>query len=154
MSYLIKNAWNRRQDMPADHLSEHHSVVSEATPLSEDTTAPRTVVFWAPSWTPPSRFEATPPAPSKTSITIDLIDFHLQFSKQESFNLLSQLCRQIIPHFERCNSPCSSADGCRRQQKSLPIITGIIRAVMMNKSQCANHVVMEICNIRTFGDDV
>jgi len=50
VSHLIKTARSRRQDVPANHLLEHYSSVFEAT-SSESTTAPRTLILWA----PPSR---------------------------------------------------------------------------------------------------
>ena len=74
MSHLIKNARNKRQDMPADHLPEHHSVVSEATLLLR-TPPPREVLYseHLPKHHPVIP-EATPPTPSKTFTAISLID--------------------------------------------------------------------------------
>ena len=122
---LLPMAPTSRELPFSEHLPEHHRAVPEATP----------------------------PASDKTSKTIDLIDFHLQFSKHDTLNSWSQLRRQIIPRFECCNSPCSSADGYRWQQELLSIVKSIIRAVM-KKSQRANLALMEIYNIHTFGYDV
>ena len=106
----------------SEHLLEHYSVV------------PKT----------------TPPAPSETHTSADLIDLHLQFSKQNSLDSQTQLHRQIILRFECCNNPCSCASGYRWQQKSLLIIKSVIRTVM-KKSQHANLTVMEIRNFHTVG---
>jgi len=60
---------------------------------------------------------------------------------------------KIIPCFECCSSPCSSADGYRWQQKLIPIIKSVIRAIM-KKFHRANLAVREIHNIRTFDYNV
>ena len=90
-SHLIRNTQNRWQDMPAEHLSSTTQLFlrplllrpppSWELPCSEHLLEHHLVVL-----------EATPPASSKTSTTTDLIDFHLQFSKQDSLNSQSQLC--------------------------------------------------------------
>jgi len=53
--------------------------------------------------------KVTPPALRKAFTTTDLIDFQLQFSKDDFFDSRSQLCHQLIPPFEHCNRPCSRA---------------------------------------------
>jgi len=52
---LIRTARNRRQDMPADHFSQHYSAVLEVTPPSRTTPPRELLILWTPSWAPPSR---------------------------------------------------------------------------------------------------
>jgi len=104
--------------MPVYYFLEHHSAVhevflfrgyrhSEHPRYSEHLPEYHTVVP-----------KATPPAPSEKPTAADLIDLHLQFSWQDSFDSRS-IRRQIIPRFEHCSGPCSSMDGYSRQYGSL-----------------------------------
>jgi len=56
--------------MPAEHLPKYHSVVPEVTLPSEETTTPRSILL----------------TPSKKTTAADLVDFYLQFRKQNSLN--------------------------------------------------------------------
>jgi len=158
VSHLTRTVRNRRQDIPAEHLPETPRSSFRGHSSFRRLHRPEGPILWAPSRAPLSRSRCHSfqgyqhpkvdlPAPSKTTTTTDLVDLRLQFSKQKSLNTWSQLRRQIILHFEHCNSSNSSADDNRRQQKSLPTIKDIIRAVT-KKSQRANHAVIEIRTIR------
>ena len=69
-----------------------------------DTTASKTPVLRASFRAPHSRSRGHSSRSEQTSTSTNLLDFHVQFSKQNSFNSRSRLCRQIISHFEHCNS--------------------------------------------------
>ena len=104
-------------------LSEHHSVVPKVTPPALRIPPPRELSYseHLPEHHPVVP-EATPHASSETSTAANFIDFYLQFSKQDSLDLRSQLRRKICSSFERRNNPCSTANGYKWQQKSLSIM--------------------------------